>query len=69
MTVIDQPFCFSPICTYVCAYTSDRIGMPRGTIMLARQNEYRERRILMNLYGMMSWTCIPSGDWLNPPSH
>lgn len=24
------------------------------------------RRTLMNLYGMMSWTCIPSGDWLNP---
>lgn len=34
-------------------------------IMLARHCEYR-RRTLMNLYGMVSWTCIPSGDWLNP---
>lgn len=28
-------------------------------------SEYR-RRTLMNLYGMVSWTCIPSGDWLCP---
>lgn len=66
MIVIDQPFCFSPVCTYICACTPGRTGTLRGTIMLPRQSEYRERRTLMNLYGMMSWTCIPSGDWLNP---